>query len=57
MPDIDFDGNEASLLALSTFEILNVDDDFLSKLRGANSSCNHFSNENIKRRLSKKIEK
>jgi hypothetical protein len=33
VPDIGTDGNDPSLLALSTLEILNMDDDFLSILK------------------------
>ena len=56
--DIDTDGNDPALLALSTLEILNVNDDFfLSKLKGEFFSCNYFSNENIERRLRQKCEK
>ena len=33
MPDIDTNGNGPALLALSTLEALNVDDDFLSNLK------------------------
>ena len=44
--DIDTNGIDATLLlALSTME-LNVDDDFLSKSKGAYSSWNQFSGEN-----------
>ena len=39
-----------------TFEKLIVDDDFLTKLKGAYSSCNHFFNEYIEKRLRQKIE-
>ena len=49
--------NDPSLLAISKLEALNVDDDFLSKLKGAYSTCAYFSNENIERRLRQKIEK
>ena len=52
---IDTNGSGPALLALSTLEILNVDDDFLSKLKGAFSSCIDCSYENIERRLRKKI--
>ena len=44
MHAIDNNYDDPALLALSTLEILNVDDDFLSKLKGAVSSCNNFSN-------------
>jgi len=33
--DIDTNANDPSTLALSTLDILNVDDEFLSKLKGA----------------------
>ena len=38
-------------MARLTMEILNVDDTFWSKLKGAYSSCNYLSNENTERRL------
>ncbi len=47
MPDIIYNGNDPALLALATFQLLNVDDDFLSQLNGAYSSCNYFSDYNI----------
>jgi hypothetical protein len=46
-----------ALLALSTLEILSVDDDSMPKLKGACSSCSYFSNENIEGRLKKKKKK
>jgi len=56
--DIIYNGNDlALLLALTTFQSLNVDDDFLSQLKGAYSSCNYFSHENISRRNRLLIEK
>jgi hypothetical protein len=55
--NIDTNGNDPVLLALSTLEILDVDDDFLSISKGAYSSCSYFSNENIERRMRQKIEK
>ena len=57
MPDIDTNGNGPALLASSTLEALNVDDDFLSNLKGAYSICAYFSNDNTERRLRQKIEK
>jgi len=57
VPGIDTNGNDLALLALSTLAILNVDDHFLSKLKGAYSICSYFSNENIERRLRQKNEK
>jgi hypothetical protein len=36
---------------------LNVDDDFLSNLKGTYSTCAYFSNDNNERRLRQKIEK
>jgi hypothetical protein len=36
---------------------LNVEDDFLSQLKGAYSSCNEFFNENIGRRKRQLLEK
>jgi len=44
-------GNGSALLALSTLESSNVDDDFLSKLKGA-----YFSGENIDRRKRQHID-
>jgi len=38
VPCIIYNGNDPALLALSTFDLLNVDDDFLSQLKGAYSS-------------------
>jgi len=56
--DIDTNGNDHALMALSISEILHVIyDDFLSKLKGAYSSCNYLSNENIESRLRQQIEK
>jgi hypothetical protein len=40
VPDIMYNGSDPTLLALTTFQELNVDDDFLSQLKGAYSSCN-----------------
>ncbi len=57
MPDISNNGNDHALQAQSTLEKLNVDDDFLSQLKGAYSACNFFSNENIERRKRPLIEK
>ena len=55
---IDTNASDPALLALSTLlEVLNGDDDFSSKLKGAYSSCSYFSNENIERNLRHKIEK
>ena len=49
MLDIDTNGNDPVLLALSTLK-LNVDDDPLSKLKKAFSACSYFSDENELRR-------
>ncbi len=57
MPNIIHNGNDPALLALSTVESLNVDDDFLSQLKGAYSACNFLSDENIEMRKSQSIEK
>ena len=57
MLNIDTNGNDPSLLALSTLESSNVDDDFLSNLKGAYSPCAYFSNDNNERRLTQKQEK
>jgi len=55
--DIDTNGNGLALLALSTLEVLNVDDDFMSNLKGTYSTCAYFSNDNNERRLRQTIEK
>ena len=55
--DMYTNGNGHALLALSTLEILNVDDDYLSNLKGAYSTCAYFPNENNERRFRQKIEK
>ncbi len=57
MLDIIYNGNDPALLALSLLETLNVDDDFLSQLKGAYSTCNFFSEGNIERRKRQLIEK
>ena len=57
MTDIDTNGNGPAILALSTLESLNVDDDFLSSLKGAYSACAYFSNDNNERKLRQRIEK
>ena len=54
---IDTNGNGPALLSLSTLEALNVDDDFLSNLKGAYSTCAYFSNDNNENRLRQKIKK
>ena len=46
VPDIDTNGKGPALLALSTLEAMNVDDDFLSSLKGAYSTCAYSSNDN-----------
>jgi hypothetical protein len=40
VPDIIYNGSDPVLLALTPFQELNVDDDFMSQLKGAYSSCN-----------------
>jgi hypothetical protein len=50
-------GNDPALLALTTYQSLNGDDDFLSHLKGAYSSCNYFFDENTSRRKRRLIEK
>jgi len=57
VPDIIYNGSDSPLLALTTFQLLNVDDDFLSQLKGAHSSCNYLSDVNISRRKRQMIEK
>ncbi len=42
MSDIIHNGRDLALLALTPFYELNVDDDFVSQLKGAYSSCNYF---------------
>ena len=56
-PDIINNGSDPALLALTTFQELNVDDDFLSQSKGAYSLCTYFSDENIGRRKRQLIEK
>jgi hypothetical protein len=57
VPDVIYNGSDPALLALTTFQSLNVDDDFLSQLKGAYYSCNYFSDDNIGRRKRHLIEK
>ena len=57
VPDIIYNGSDHALLALTTSQELNVDDDFLSQLKRAYSSCHYFSDENIDRRKRYLIEK
>jgi hypothetical protein len=45
--NIDTYGNKLALLALSTLKTCNVNNDFVSKLKGEYPSCNYFSNDNI----------
>jgi hypothetical protein len=54
--DIDTNGNGPALLALSTLETLNVDDEFMPNLKGTYSPCAYFSTNNNERRLRQKIE-
>ena len=54
---IDTNGNDLALPTLSTLEALNVDDDFLSILKGAYFTSSYFSNDNNERRLRQKFEK
>ena len=42
VPDIYFNGNDPALLTLSILEALNVDDNFLSNLKGAYSTCAYY---------------
>ena len=55
--NINTNGNGLALLVLSTLEALSVDDDFLSNLKGAYSTCAYFSNDSSERRLMQKIYK
>jgi hypothetical protein len=57
VPDVIYNGSDPALLALTTFQELNIDDDFLSQLKGNYSSCNYFSDENNGRRKRQLIEK
>ena len=57
MPGIIYNGNDLALLAMTTFQTLNVDDDFLSQLKGAYPSCNYLFDENIGRKKRQLIEK
>jgi len=54
--EIDTNGDDPMLLAISSMK-LNGDDGFLSKLKGAYSSCNYFSTENELRRKRRNIVK
>ena len=47
VPAIIYNGNDPALITLTTFRSLNVDDDFLSQLKGAYYSPNYFSDEII----------
>jgi hypothetical protein len=53
--NINTNGNGLALLVLSTLEALSVDDNFLSNLKGAYSTCAYFSNDSSERRLMQKI--
>jgi hypothetical protein len=55
--DIIYNGNDPTLLAMTPFQSLNVDDDFMSQFKGAYSSCTYFYDENIGRRKRPLIEK
>jgi hypothetical protein len=55
VPDIDTNVNGPKFSALESLEASNVNDDFLSNLKGACFTCAYFSNENIERRLRKKL--
>jgi len=57
VPAIIYNCSDPVLLALTTFQSLNVDDDFLSQLKRAYFSCNYFSDDNIGRRKRQLIEK
>ena len=46
VPDMDTNDHGHALLAQSTLEALNVDDNFLSNLKGAYSTIAYFSNDN-----------
>ncbi len=50
VPSIIYNVNDLVLMALPSLESFNIDDDFLSQLKGAYSTCNFFSDENIERR-------
>ena len=50
-------GNGPALKALSTLEALNVNDNFLTNLKGAYSTCAYFSDDTDESRLRQKIEK
>jgi hypothetical protein len=49
--NLNTNGNGRVLPALTTLEALNVDDDFVSNLKGAYYTCAYFSNQNIERRV------
>ena len=44
VPDLCYQSNDASLLVLSA-DMISVDDDFLTKLKNAYSSCSYFADE------------
>jgi hypothetical protein len=50
VPDIIYNGSDPVLLALTKFQELYVDDDFMSQLKGAYSLFNYISDKNIGRR-------
>ncbi len=52
-----YNGNGPPLQALSALESFNVDVDLLSRLKGAHSSFNYFSYENIDRKKRHLIKK
>jgi hypothetical protein len=57
VPDIIYHGNDHALSALSTLESLKVEDDLMSQLKGACSTCHFFYDENIDRRKRQLVEK
>ncbi len=57
VPGIIYNCSDPALLAVTTFQSLNADDDFLSRLKWAYSSCNYFFDENIGRKKRLLIEK
>jgi len=53
----DTNDNQPALLPLSTLEVSNSNDDFLSRMKGAYSSCYYISYENNEMKLRQTIEK
>ena len=64
MSEIVYNHNDPALLTLSTVDSmsmsniqLNVDDDFLTRLKGAYSDCKYFNVENTSRQIGQGVHK